>query len=245
MTPDDRIRDAFSALSDGLRDDISRRTARAVADVLAEAHALTGRPTEDGVVQKLLSAVMALGVAGSLTDVLDTLSREAAQMLPGSTLIVMRDGTFAPATSDVPLKVDGQLVAVLRIDQTADLEKQRWKPALDVLARFAAQRLEVITAKRSAELVAAQGAGGLNVSGATDTEAARRYARLLVSEIRLYHEAAVLEGRRARDLSSRLAGEIARARSLYNQRVGESHHLSQYFRDELVRTLADGDSTLI
>ena len=244
MTPDDRIRDAFSALSDGLRDDISRRTARAVADVLAEAQSLASRPTEHGVVQKLLSAVMALGVAGSLTDVLDTLSREAAQMLPGSTL-VMRDETFAPATGDLPLKVGGQLVAVLRIDQAADHEKQRSKAALDVLTRFTSQRLEVITAKRSAELVAAQSAGELNVAGAADAEAARRYARLLVSEIRLYHEAAVLEGRRARDLSSRLAGEIARARSLYNQRVGESHHLSQYFRDELVRTLADGDATLV
>ena len=34
--------------------------------------------------------------------------------------------------------------------------------------------------------------------------AARRYARLLVSEIKLYHESAVADGRRDRDLATRL-----------------------------------------
>ncbi len=44
-------------------------------------------------------------------------------------------------------------------------------------------------------------------------------ARLLVSEIKLYHEAAVAAGRREGDLGRRLNGEIARARQLYEQRV--------------------------
>ena len=48
---------------------------------------------------------------------------------------------------------------------------------------------------------------------------AQRYARLLVSEIKLYHEQAVVEGRRDRDLATRLGGEIARARVMYEQRV--------------------------
>ena len=51
------------------------------------------------------------------------------------------------------------------------------------------------------------------------TPPARRYARLLVSEIRLYHETAVIDGRRDRDLATRLGGEIARARVMYEQRV--------------------------
>ena len=75
---------------------------------------------------------------------------------------------------------------------------------------------------------------------------ARRYARLLVSEIKLYHEAAVVDGRRDRDLATRLGGEIARARVLYEQRVPpQVRERADYFHDELVRTLANGDATLL
>jgi hypothetical protein len=67
-----------------------------------------------------------------------------------------------------------------------------------------------------------------------------------VSEIKLYHEAALVDGRRDRDLASRLGGEIARARAMYEQRV--SPHVrarTDYFHDELVRTLANGDAGLL
>ena len=75
---------------------------------------------------------------------------------------------------------------------------------------------------------------------------ARRYARLLVSEIKLYHEPAVIDGRRDRDLATRLGGEIARARVMYEQRVPPTCASARdYFHDELVRTLADGDASLL
>jgi hypothetical protein len=67
-----------------------------------------------------------------------------------------------------------------------------------------------------------------------------------VSEIKLYHEPAVVAGRRDRDLAMRLGGEIARARVLYEQRVPQTvRSRTDYFRDELVRTLANGDATLL
>ena len=71
-------------------------------------------------------------------------------------------------------------------------------------------------------------------------------ARLLVSEIKLYHEEAVVEGRRDRDLATRLGGEIARARVMFEQRV-PSHvrERADYFREELLRTLANGDASLL
>jgi len=75
---------------------------------------------------------------------------------------------------------------------------------------------------------------------------AQRYARLLVSEIKLYHEEAVIEGRRDRDLATRLGGEIARARVMYEQRVPPNiRRQADHFHDELVRTLADGDASLL
>jgi hypothetical protein len=81
---------------------------------------------------------------------------------------------------------------------------------------------------------------------AEEDTSARRYARLLVSEIKLYHETAVVEGRRDRDLATRLGGEIARARVMYEQRVpADVRTRAHYFQDELIRTLADGDASLL
>jgi hypothetical protein len=83
-------------------------------------------------------------------------------------------------------------------------------------------------------------------SGDEDEDAARRYARLLVSEIKLYHEAAVADGRRGRNLLERLRPEIERAQHLYEERVPVQVRLkSDFFGQELVRTLAGGDPTLL
>ncbi len=71
---------------------------------------------------------------------------------------------------------------------------------------------------------------------------ARRFARLLVSEIRLYNEQAVQDGKVNRDIYQRLKDDIDRSREMYEQRVPpEIRAASNYFFEELVRTLADGD----
>jgi len=55
-----------------------------------------------------------------------------------------------------------------------------------------------------------------------------------------------MEGRQQRDLVTRLGGEIARARQAYEQHVPEDvRRHGDYFQNELVRTLADGDETLL
>jgi len=72
---------------------------------------------------------------------------------------------------------------------------------------------------------------------------ARRLARLLVSEIKLYNEEQVLEGRRNRDLYVRLKEDIDRSRQIYDERVHESvRTTTDYFHQELVRSLAGGDA---
>jgi hypothetical protein len=74
-------------------------------------------------------------------------------------------------------------------------------------------------------------------------EEAKRFARLLVSEIRLYNEQAVIEGRQTRDIYRRLKEDIDRSREMFEQRVpAEVRAQSNYFSDELVRILADGDT---
>ena len=77
-------------------------------------------------------------------------------------------------------------------------------------------------------------------------EDARRVARLLVSELLLYNEDLVILGRKQRDIYSRLKDEIDRSRLAYDQRVPRSVSATvDYFREEMVRTLAGGDSTVL
>ena len=71
---------------------------------------------------------------------------------------------------------------------------------------------------------------------------ARRFARLLVSEIKLYNEPKVKEGRSRGDLYDRLREDIDRSRQMYDKRVAPpvaARH--DYFHQELVNTLAEGD----
>ena len=74
-------------------------------------------------------------------------------------------------------------------------------------------------------------------------EEARRFARLLVSEIKLYNEDEVERGRAEKDIGSRLREDIDRSREMYEKRIPEDVRGGHdYFRDELVRILADGDA---
>jgi hypothetical protein len=75
---------------------------------------------------------------------------------------------------------------------------------------------------------------------------ARRFARLLVSEIALYHPEQVEEGRRHRDLYARLKISIDRSRQAYDQRFGKSAAgAADFFYDELVKSLAGNDPALL
>jgi hypothetical protein len=75
---------------------------------------------------------------------------------------------------------------------------------------------------------------------------AKRFARLVVSEIKLYNEAKVTEGRRTKDIYERLKEDIERGRQMYQDRVSpQVRDTTDYFQDELVRILAGGDATAL
>jgi hypothetical protein len=77
-------------------------------------------------------------------------------------------------------------------------------------------------------------------------EDAKRFARLVVSEIKLYNETKVNEGRRHRDLYERLKEDIERGRQMYSDRVAlHIRDHTNYFVDELVRILAGGDAAAL
>jgi len=160
----------------------------------------------------------------------------------------------------VPVRVGGETVAVIYADDAADgprVVPSAWPEVVEVMARHAARCLEVLTMSRAVPPTAtappppaAPRVTPPEISAPTPrTEAddsARRYARLLVSEIKLYHEAAVTEGRHGHNLADRLRSEIDRARKLYEERVPiEIRNRADHFGQELVRTLANGDPALL
>ncbi|HYR91653.1 MAG TPA: hypothetical protein VE422_46810 [Terriglobia bacterium] len=75
---------------------------------------------------------------------------------------------------------------------------------------------------------------------------ARRTARLLVSEIKLYHEDELKVGRQNRDIYERLRKEIDQGREQYNQRVSPAALADHdYFHEELIRILCEGHGSLL
>jgi hypothetical protein len=77
-------------------------------------------------------------------------------------------------------------------------------------------------------------------------EEARRLARLLVSEIKLYNEEIIDEGRRHADIYDRLRDDIDRSRQMYQERIDPRlRGREDYFHQELVQRLAGGDASLL
>ena len=171
----------------------------------------------------------------------------------------------------VPVIVAGRVVAVVyadavRVDGHERQVPSSWPELIEVLARHAGRCLEALASQKTPPRVQPPSSAGASATPAsaggstaappassamtqiTDgvSDAARRTARLLVSEIRLFHEPAVTEGRRHRNLLARLAPEIEKARQAYNEQVPSGvRDNTDYFHQELIKTLAGGDAALL
>ncbi|HPA27840.1 MAG TPA: hypothetical protein PK747_10805 [Acidobacteriota bacterium] len=77
-------------------------------------------------------------------------------------------------------------------------------------------------------------------------EGAKRFARLLIQEIALYHPDEIEAGRTNKNLYSVLRDDIERSREAFEQRYQKpSIRKRDYFRKALVQYLADGDPTAL
>lgn len=75
---------------------------------------------------------------------------------------------------------------------------------------------------------------------------ARRLAKLLVDEIKLYNRAKVAEGKKNGDLYNRLKDDIEKSRATYDKRYSQTSVASAgYFNQELIRNLADSNPNLL
>lgn len=104
-----------------------------------------------------------------------------------------------------------------------------------------------------AAMAAAAGAGtsvasapALSPEEADIHRKAQRFARLLMDEIKLYNQAKVSEGRKNKDLYDRLKEDIEKSRATYLKRYGNTSAVSaDYFSQELIRSLAEDDVSLL
>jgi hypothetical protein len=75
---------------------------------------------------------------------------------------------------------------------------------------------------------------------------ARRFARLLVDEIKLYNKAKLAEGRANKNLYDLLKDPIDKSRATYQKRYGSTVAASgNYFEDEMKRSLAEDDLSVM
>jgi len=75
---------------------------------------------------------------------------------------------------------------------------------------------------------------------------ARRFARLLVDEIKLYNKSKLAEGRTNKNLYELLKDPIDKSRATYQKRYGSTVAASgNYFEDEMKRSLAEDDLSVM
>jgi hypothetical protein len=163
----------------------------------------------------------------------------------------------------LPLVVKDKVAAVIYADAGTVPGGTLDSSGLQALTRFAAIWLELAALRKvggtsATEEVAQQPAVAMAASapasaptssGSEEDELhkkAKRFAKLLVEEIKLYNQPRVEEGRQHKDLYDRLKVDIEKSRSTYDKRYAESAvAAADYFTQELIRILADNDASLM
>jgi hypothetical protein len=163
----------------------------------------------------------------------------------------------------LPLVVKDKVAAVIYADAGTVPGGTLDASGLQALTRFAAVWLELAALRKASgsameevsppqlagTLAASAPAAAPATSGSEEDELhkkARRFAKLLVEEIKLYNQPRVEEGRQHKDLYDRLKVDIEKSRSTYDKRYAESAVASaDYFTQELIRILAENDASLM
>ncbi|HEY2390988.1 MAG TPA: hypothetical protein VGK22_07415 [Candidatus Angelobacter sp.] len=165
----------------------------------------------------------------------------------------------------LPLVVKDKVAAVVYADCGTAKGGTLDASGLQALTRFAAVWLELAALRKAGgstmeDAPAPQPAATTATPAASTSHAAsspvseedelqkkaRRFAKLLVEEIKLYNQPKVDQGRQNKDLYDRLKEDIEKSRAMYDKRYAESAVASaDYFTQELIRILADNDAVLM
>ena len=164
----------------------------------------------------------------------------APALVPGSEATVAVPATQMPATPAAKPSAQQFATTAMPAMQSPPAAAPRPAPAAPHEERPTTQFIPPAGLRGGAAL------GGPQTEDGKKHDEARRFARLLVSEIKLYNETKVEQGRKNKDLYERLKEDIDRSRQMYDERITEDvRKQSNYFYDELVRILADGDTAAL
>jgi hypothetical protein len=272
-SPSDLLNAAVAAIHEsGSQADILRhllegeaRFAGRVALFVVKGNAISGWQGigfEDNDAIKTLSIQAGSGLAGKAIQARNPASGSAQEFDAGFVRSMK-----APADTQclvLPLVVKDKVAAVIYADAGTVPGGALDSSGLQALTRFAAIWLELAALRKAGgtsateeaaqpqPAVAMAASAPASVPAASGQEEdelhkkARRFAKLLVEEIKLYNQPRVEEGRQHKDLYDRLKVDIEKSRSTYDKRYAESAVASaDYFTQELIRILADNDASLM
>ena len=272
-SPSDLLNAAVAAIHEsGSQADILRhllegeaRFAGRVALFVVKSNAISGWQGigfEDNDAVKTLSIQAGSGLAGKAIQARTPASGSAQEFDAGFVRSMK-----APADTQclvLPLVVKDKVAAVIYADAGTVPGGALDSSGLQALTRFAAIWLELAALRKvggssateeaspaqPAVAVATSAPASAPVSSGSEEDElhkkARRFAKLLVEEIKLYNQPRVEEGRQHKDLYDRLKVDIEKSRSTYDKRYAESPVASaDYFTQELIRILADNDASLM
>ena len=192
-------------------------------------------------------------------------ARAIQDRIPAAAAAVDFDSGFIASVGDpadgnalvLPLLVREKVPAVVYADAgTGDGKLDN--AAVQLLVRSAGHWLELLTARKAApaaekaeaEAERAQEAPAAEPEVSAEQEEvhkkAKKFAKLLVDELKLYNQSKVAEGRAHKDLYNRLKEDIDKSRAAYDKRYGNTPAASgDYFRQAVIRILADNDESLL
>ncbi len=170
----------------------------------------------------------------------------------------------------IPLFVRKKIAAIVYGDQGDSLEEITMVPLIEIMSKIAGMAIELLPLRRKlAEtppppmppeeakeeveeeikeeepVEIAPSPEAITEEKRKVNEEAQRFARLLVSEIKLYNEVEVTLGRKNQDLYQRLKDDIERSRDTYNKRFPTLSSTTDYFHEQLVKILAEGDESAL
>ena len=218
---------------------------RSVVDKLA--------PTSDGPI-----VLLPIRTGGSVSAILylDSEGRDVVAEIDGLKLLT----EFSSAQLDRLMFIGEAPGEEAEVEEVLEEVVEEVEASEDVLVEeVPAEEEEVSLAEREAEEAPAEAveapgpaeAGPPDLSQLNEEEQnvhrdAKRFAKLLISEIELYSKVKVSEGRKNKDLYGSLKTDLQRSRQTYEKRFAKtqaSRH--DYLHDEIVRILANDDASIL
>ncbi len=218
---------------------------RSVVDKLA--------PTSEGPI-----VLLPIRTGGSVSAILylDSEGRDVVDEIDGLKLLT----EFSSAQLDRLMFIGEAPGEGAEVEEVLEEVVEEVEASEDVLVEeVPAEEEEVSLAEREAEEAPAEAveapgpaeAGPPDLSQLNEEEQnvhrdAKRFAKLLISEIELYSKVKVSEGRKNKDLYGSLKTDLQRSRQTYEKRFAKtqaSRH--DYLHDEIVRILANDDASIL